>query len=154
MPLNMWDLSSLTRDRTCIPYIGRWVLNPWTCSVCAQSLQSCVLLFVTPWTVAYQAHLSLGFSRQEHWNGLLCPSPRELPDSGIKPASFLSPASAGKFFTTSATWEVPPPHTSNICLFTWLCLGLVVACGIQPGPPALGPRSLSPWIIIQCLFLS
>ena len=43
-----------------------------------------VQLFVTPWTVAHQAPLSTGFPRQEYWNGLLCPSPRDLPDPGIE----------------------------------------------------------------------
>ena len=47
---------------------------------------SCVWLFLTSWTVACQAPLSTGFSRQEYWSGLLCPSPRELPEPGIKPA--------------------------------------------------------------------
>ena len=48
--------------------------------------QSC-LTFMTPWTVAYQAPLSMGFSRQEHWRGLPFPSPGDLPDPGIKPGS-------------------------------------------------------------------
>ena len=42
---------------------------------------------MTPWTVAYQALLSMGFSRQEYWNGLPFPSPADLPDPGIKPRS-------------------------------------------------------------------
>ena len=46
-----------------------------------------VQLFATPWTVARQAPLSMGFSRQEHWSGLPFPSPGDLPDSGIKPES-------------------------------------------------------------------
>ena len=46
-----------------------------------------VQLFVTPWTVARQAPLSMGFSRQEYWNGLPFPSPGDLPDLGIKPGS-------------------------------------------------------------------
>ena len=46
-----------------------------------------VELFVTPWTAAHQALLSMGFSRQEYWSGLPFPSPRDLPDSGIKPKS-------------------------------------------------------------------
>ena len=49
--------------------------------------------------------LSIGFSRQEYWNGLLCPSPGDLSNSGIEPTSLISPALAGRFFTTSATWE-------------------------------------------------
>ena len=48
---------------------------------------SCVQLFATPWTVAYQAPLSMGFSRQECWSGLLFPSPGDFPDPGIEPGS-------------------------------------------------------------------
>ena len=44
-----------------------------------------IRLFVTPWTVAYQAPLSMGFSRQEYWSGLPFPSPGDLPDPGIEP---------------------------------------------------------------------
>ena len=46
-----------------------------------------VRLFATPWTVAYQAPLSMGFSRQEYWSGLPFPSPGDLPDPGIEPWS-------------------------------------------------------------------
>ena len=46
---------------------------------------SCVQLFVTPWTVAYQAPQSMEFSRQEFWSGLPFPSPGDLPDPGIEP---------------------------------------------------------------------
>ena len=52
----------------------------------AKSLQSCVHLFVTVWTLANQAPLSMGFSRQGYWSGLPCPPPGDLPDPGIKPA--------------------------------------------------------------------
>ena len=48
---------------------------------------SCVQLFVTPWTVARQAPLSMGFSSQGYWSGLPFPSPGYLPDPGIKPGS-------------------------------------------------------------------
>ena len=64
-----------------------------------------VQLCVTVWTVARQALLSMGFSRQEYCSGLPCPPPRDLPDPGIEPASLMSPALADGFFTTSATWE-------------------------------------------------
>ena len=66
-----------------------------------------VLLFAILWTIACQAPLSMGFSRQEHWSGLPCPPPGDLPDPGMEPASLMSPALAGRFFTTSATWEAP-----------------------------------------------
>ena len=46
-----------------------------------------VRLFATPWTVAYQAPPSMGFSRQEYWSGLPFPSPGDLPDPGIEPGS-------------------------------------------------------------------
>ena len=48
---------------------------------------SCVRLFATPWTVAYQASLSMGFSRQEYWSELPFPSPGDLPDPGTEPRS-------------------------------------------------------------------
>ena len=48
---------------------------------------SLCLLFETPWAVALQAPLSMGFSRQEYWSGLPSPSPGDLPDPGIKPRS-------------------------------------------------------------------
>ena len=68
----------------------------------AQSLQLC-RLFVTLWTIACQAPLSMGFSRQEYWSGLPCPPPGDLSNPGIEPASLTSPALGGDFFT----WEAP-----------------------------------------------
>ena len=64
-----------------------------------------VLLFVTLWTVACQAPLTMGFSRQEYWSGLPCPPPGDLSDPGIGPSSLMSPALAGGFSTTSVTWD-------------------------------------------------
>ena len=64
-----------------------------------------VQLFATLWTVAHWASLSMGFSRQEYWRGFPGPPPRDLPNPGIQPASLMSSAFAGGFFTTSATWE-------------------------------------------------
>ena len=58
-------------------------------------------LFVTPCPVAHQASLSMDFSRQEYLNGLPFPTPKHLPNSGIEPASLVSPALAGGFFTTA-----------------------------------------------------
>ena len=59
---------------------------PWKLKVNVKLL-SCVWLFATPWTVAYQASLSMGFSRWEYQSGLPFPSPGDLPDPGIKPRS-------------------------------------------------------------------
>ena len=76
----------------------------WTCVL---SHFSCFQLFVTLWTVAHQAPLSVGFSRQEYWSELPCPPPGDLPSPGIERASLTSPALGGGSFTTRATWEAP-----------------------------------------------
>ena len=68
-------------------------------------LLSRVRLFVILWTVAHQAPLPMEFSRQEYCSGLPFPSPGDLPDPGIEPASLTSPALASGFFTTSSTGE-------------------------------------------------
>ena len=63
-----------------------------------------VQVFVTLWSVAHQAPLSMGFSRQEYWSGwLFPPPPGDLPDPGIEPLSLTSPAVAGGVSNTSAT---------------------------------------------------
>ena len=62
-----------------------------------------VRFFGTPWTVAYQALLSMGFSRQEYWSGLPFLSPGDLPNPGIEPASLASPALVSGLFTASTT---------------------------------------------------
>ena len=54
----------------------------------------------TPWTIAHKAPLSMAFSRQEYWSGLPFPTPWDLPDPGIEPTSLVSPALAGRFFTS------------------------------------------------------
>ena len=82
--------------------------------VCSKSLQAYPTL-CDPWTVACQATLSMGFSRQEHWSGLPSPFSGELPNPGIKPVS-LSPALAGGFFTTNTPWEA---LASVLCYLKW-----------------------------------
>ena len=79
----------------------------WPSSFISPSVPQCPKSrpFVTPWTVAPQASLSIGFSRQEYWSGLPFPPSGDLPDPGIELSSLASPASAGRFFTTGATWE-------------------------------------------------
>ena len=85
-----------------------WCISPLS-SLCTDRQKvvfSHVQLFVTLWTVAHQAPLSMGFSRQEYWCGLPFPSPGDLPDPGIKPGSpILQEVSctAGRFFTNWAT---------------------------------------------------
>ena len=65
-----------------------------------------VRLFMTPWTVAHQAPLFMGFLKQEYWSGLSITPPGDLPNPGVKPMSLAPPALAGRFFTT-----VPPGKT-------------------------------------------
>ena len=69
--------------------------------------------FVTPWTVSQQAPMSMEFSRQEYSSGLPFPTPGDLPNPGVEPASSVSPALAGRFFTT----EIPgkPHHLLQDC---------------------------------------
>ena len=66
---------------------------------------SCVWLSAAPWTVARQALLSMEFPRQEYWSGLPFPSPGNLLNPGIEPASLKSSALAGRFFTIRVNWE-------------------------------------------------
>ena len=79
---------------------------------CAQSLSGFRLLF-TPWTIACQAPLSLGLPRQEYWSGLPFPTPRDLPDPGLKPASLASPALLGRFFPAEPPEK--PIHNTELC---------------------------------------
>ena len=69
---------------------------------------SCIRLFGTPWTVAYQAPPSMGFSRQEYWNGLPFPTPGGLPDPGIKPWSSA--------FQADALTSEPPGKSRHDCI--------------------------------------
>ena len=90
-------------------YIHSVLIQPFwfSLSVCVLSHCCCVWLFVTLWTAAQRAPLSMGFSRQEYWNGLPCARPGDLPHPGIESVFFMSPSLAGRFFTTSITWEAP-----------------------------------------------
>ena len=71
--------------------------------MCMLSCFSRVRFFATPWTAARQAPLSMGFSRQEPWNGLPCPPSGDLSDPGIEPTSLMFPTLTGGFFTTIKT---------------------------------------------------
>ena len=73
-------------------------------------LLSHIRLSETPWILAYQASLSLGFPRQEYWSGLPFPSPGNLPDPGIKPKYPESSALAGEFLTTEPLGRVKEPR--------------------------------------------
>ena len=83
----------------------------------AESFQSCPTLCNPMDCVAHQVPLSMGFSRQEYWSGLPCPPPGDCPDLGIKLESLTSPALAGKFFNTSATWKAH--HNTVTCFYSY-----------------------------------
>ena len=71
-------------------------------------LLSHIQLSATPWTVAHEAPLSMGFPRQEYWDGLPFPSPGDLPNPGTEFASLASSALAGRFFTTEPSEKLNP----------------------------------------------
>ena len=115
LPHCRWILYQLSHKRSGIILITNLLLYitgsspslnmPWhdlTGKGCVLSRFSCDLLFATLWTVAHQAPLSKGFSRQEYWIGLPCPPPVELPKPGIKSVSLTYTALAGEFFTPNA----------------------------------------------------
>ena len=89
-------ISITSIKHTCV-YSQRYI-------VCVCML-SCASLFATPWTVAHQVPLSCPPGKNTGL-GFQVPTPRDLPDPGIDPMSLESPALAGGFFTTSATWEL------------------------------------------------
>ena len=68
---------------------------------------SCFCLFTSLWTVTCQAPLSVGFPRQEYWDGLPSPPPGDLPDPGIEPLSPVSFALVGRFFITEPSGKPP-----------------------------------------------
>ena len=99
---------------------------------CAHSFAQSSPTFVTPWTVALQAPLSMGFPRQEYWSELPFPSPGDPSNPGIKPTFLASPALVGKSFITAALEKLTYP--ARICLAnSQLCLS--TSCPLLcPGP--------------------
>ena len=91
-------------------YIERLIFS----CACMLSPLSHFRLFATPQSIDHQAPLSMGFSRQELWSGLPFPPTGDLLDPGIEPQSLTSPALAGRFITTDATWEAPNIFTSML----------------------------------------
>ena len=111
-------VSSPLRDLICVSYIGRWVLySQATREVCTQTISVWVgaqsHLFVTPWTVAHEPPLSMGFSRQEYWSGLSCPPPGDLTDPETKPESPASPALQANSFPLSHRGSPSSGHSSG-----------------------------------------
>ena len=101
--------------RFCEPYSLLYLLNSVVCA-----LSRHVGLFATLWTIACQAPLSRGFSRQEYWSGLPCPPPGDLLDAGIELVPLMSPALAGRFLTTSALKSVAIMQKQPQTTWVWL----------------------------------
>ena len=95
-----------------VVFMGSRVEFPVLQILAACSIAKVCSLFVTPWTVAHQALLSMGFSRQEYWSGLPFSSPGDLADPGIEPVSLSFPALAGGFFITEPSGK-PFKEISN-----------------------------------------
>ena len=92
--------------------------------MCVLSHFSCDHCCVTLWTLACQAPLSVGFSRQEYWSGLPCPLPGDLPDPGIEPVSL-----------TLLPWQVdslPLSHQGSLALTIWTIVSKVMPLLFNP----------------------
>ena len=98
-------------------------------------------------SLAHQAPLSMGFSRQEYWSGLPCPPPGELPNPGIEPKSFMSPSLAGRFFTWWATGEAPKVTLLLLLLrrFSRVRLCATPETAAHQAPPSLGFSRQEHW---------
>ena len=142
--------SPLVENHCPWPSLEVWI---WM-GVCVLSHFRHVWLFATLWTVAHQAPLSVGFSRQEYCSRLLCLPPGDAPDS-----SPTSPTLEGRFFTTCATWEAPlnmDAAAKSLQLCPTLC---DPRDGSPPGSPVPGilqARTLEwvwIWIVLsKCLW--
>ena len=120
MGMNLGELLEMVRDKMAWHAAVHGVAKSWTqlrdwttTTLLSKSLLlSHVQLFVTPWTVARQATLSMGFSKQGYWSGLPFPPTGDLPDTGIEPGS---PAQQVRFFTDQATREAQ----SSVNKYLW-----------------------------------
>ena len=138
------DLSSPPRNRTYT--LGSEITAFWPL-LCAQML-SHVWLCVTPWTVAHQAPLSMGCSRQESWSGLLCPPPGDLPDPGIKHISPWYRALSHEFFTTCSTWKAQDHQGVPEFLFYWEYKGIFFFFKKQPEHSWWSGQLLHDWVSV------
>ena len=125
------NLISVSRlhNRKEIICLRRPIFIVCVCVCVYEYVLSRVLLFAANlWAVAHQAPVSMEFSMQEYWSGLPSPPAGDLSDPGIESTSLTSPALAGGFFTTHATWVLCYGSLSNI---SWiLCVWLRVEMAI------------------------
>ena len=121
----------LSRSIHAVAISEYWYFIPFHCWIKWHCALSPVQLFVTPWTVARQASLSMGFPRQEYWGGMPFPSPGTLPDPGIE---LKSSALVGRFFSPLSHLGSPKWHCRDIPNFvfpldTWWEFGLFPLSG-------------------------
>ena len=134
------DHEAISRTKSTLNVAEQKELSP--CQhhdACVLSRFSRILFFATLWTVALQALLSMGFPRQAYWSGLPFPSPGDLPDPRIE--RLMSPASAGRFFTSSIIWEAL--WRPQIRLWNLSALGAGQASVTHPALQVSRPRVLS-----------
>ena len=156
MPFPTPRESSQPRDGTVVSCMGRWILyhhhnhlGSLGEALKSVSLLSCVWLFVTPWTVASQAPLSMEFFRQEYWCGLPCPSPEDLPNSEIEYGSSALQADT-IWATKEACSRLPLKGTRDESFLTsselLILLGAVLGISWVIGAsfPSLRPPSYHP----------
>ena len=109
-----------------------------------------VWFFVTPWTVALQAPLSMGWSQQDYWSGLLCPPLGDLPNPGIQSMSPAAPVLAGRFFATeppgkpNLSLDTPQLWEPTVCTaFTWATSGTPAETGRRKTDENIKPTLLA-----------
>ena len=102
------------------------------------------LLSATPWTVAHQAPLSMGFLRQEYCSGLPCPPPGDLPDPGTEARSLTFSALAGRFFITNTAWHLTPNHYQRAFLQS---PGLARSSACWPLTLTVSPEQTTTWLL-------
>ena len=111
--LQVDSLPSQTSGKPTRDYIASCESSQNKRFVCMLRYFHCVWPFATLWTVACQAPLPMGFSRQEYWSGLSCSSPGDLPDPGIKPVAPTAPALQAESLPPSH-WGCPPCDSTII----------------------------------------
>ena len=113
------------------PVLGQENNSSASPRVCVRLLSCSVMSdSAAPWTVALQAPLSTGVSRQGYWSGLPFPSPGGLPHPGVEPESLSSPALADRFFTTSTAWEASASLWETLFSFSLRLLSPLLCWGI------------------------
>ena len=95
---------------------GNWMTTPSYKVDCAHASSQSYSALCHPMDYCPPGSFVMAFSRQEYWSGLLFPPPRDLPNLRIKPASLVSPALAGRFFTTAQPGKSPPPQKIGLSL--------------------------------------